>query len=642
MGILDKIKGQNSDQAKENNQVSSEFKSIVIDTSNVVKEIKNIATANRLQPLELGFKLLSVTTYYSDEKNENHAMNQEEMALFLDDGFLLNPDLKITQNYRVEIYKVGTETIPLPHLPEITLSGNKNLTKIIATISQSHDVAYSSELEQRIIDDIQMKKIKTGILVGIRDQNMYKEVKKIVATIHVNGFLDKNHSFIVCSGVDEIAPVNDNLILHYKKKVNAKNSDGKVDYSKRGFILAVEKDECVLEYIKPQTGTSGRNCRGVFISVPEPRISHTEVINISENLTKKESETSIKYIANRGGYVNFEKGLYDIQEHMEINEISFKSTGSIDASLDSNIKINIKETDILKDAIGAGMSVETAEVHVQGNVGSGARVKAKIVEIGGQTHQSSYIEADKIIITVHHGEANGQDVQIERLESGKVIADTVYVKHMTGGEIIAKVIKIDNLMSNAKIIASEKIEIVELKGSNNKLIIDPSVTKEFHEMIESITKKIEQLEEELKAYPRQLSSKKEYIDKNKPMAEMVKEKIMELKRNNVEPPVTLFAKVKDFQEKVMEYNTFLQTFKEKKEELREYKNELSGVQNKVFLAKIINHSTWREFNEVRFKLIYPPRDMTYNPQENEISREISLKDLGGEYRIMRSSEYSHS
>lgn len=642
MGILDKIKGQNSDQAKENNQVSSEFKSIVIDTSNVVKEIKNIATANRLQPLELGFKLLSVTTYYSDEKNENHAMNQEEMALFLDDGFLLNPNLKITQNYRVEIYKIGTETIPLPHLPEITLSGNKNLTKIIATISQSHDVAYSSELEQRIIDDIQMKKIKTGILVGIRDQNMYKEVKKIVATIHVNGFLDKNHSFIVCSGVDEIAPVNDNLILHYKKKVNAKNSDGKVDYSKRGFILAVEKDECVLEYIKPQTGTSGRNCRGVFIPVPEPRISHTEVINISENLTKKESETSIKYIANRGGYVNFEKGLYDIQEHMEINEISFKSTGSIDASLDSNIKINIKETDILKDAIGAGMSVETAEVHVQGNVGSGARVKAKIVEIGGQTHQSSYIEADKIIITVHHGEANGQDVQIERLESGKVIADTVYVKHMTGGEIIAKVIKIDNLMSNAKIIASEKIEIVELKGSNNKLIIDPSVTKEFHEMIESITKKIEQLEEELKAYPRQLSSKKEYIDKNKPMAEMVKEKIMELKRNNVEPPVTLFAKVKDFQEKVMEYNTFLQTFKEKKEELREYKNELSGVQNKVFLAKIINHSTWREFNEVRFKLIYPPRDMTYNPQENEISREISLKDLGGEYRIMRSSEYSHS
>ncbi|WP_156790517.1 flagellar assembly protein A [Sulfurospirillum barnesii] len=643
MGIFDKIKGQTSDKTTEVSQVSPEFKSIIIDTNNVLKEIKNVATANRLNSSDLAFKLLKIITYYSDEKSENHEMTQEEMSLLLDDSFLLNPNLKITQTYRVEIYKIGQEETPMAHLPEITLSGNKNLTKIIATVAQSHDVTYSSDLEQRMIDDIQIKKIKTGILVGIRDHNMYQEVKKLVAMIHVNGFLDKNHSFIVCAGVDEIAPINDNLVFHYKKKMNAKSSDGKVDYSKRGFILAVEKDECILEYIKPQAGTPGRNCRGVFIAVPEPRVSHTEVITTTEHITKKESETSIKYIANRGGYVNIDKGTYDIQEHMEINEISFKSTGSIDASLDSNIKINIKETDILKDAIGAGMSVETAEVHVQGNVGSGARVKAKVVEIGGQTHQSSYIEADKIKVTVHHGEANGQDVEIERLEGGKVIADTVYVKHMTGGEIIAKVIKIDNLMSNAKITASEKIEIAEFKGSNNKLIIDPSVTKEFNEMIASINKKIEVLEEELKAFPRQLTSKKEFIDKNKPMAEMVKEKIMELKRNNVEPPITLFAKVKDFQEKVMDYNAFLQIFKDKKEELREYKEELNGVQNKVFLAKIINHSTWKEFNEVRFKLIYPPRDMTYNPKENEIIREISLKDMGtGEYRIIRASEYSRS
>ncbi|AFL68506.1 putative polymerase with PALM domain, HD hydrolase domain and Zn ribbon [Sulfurospirillum barnesii SES-3] len=643
LGIFDKIKGQTSDKTTEVSQVSPEFKSIIIDTNNVLKEIKNVATANRLNSSDLAFKLLKIITYYSDEKSENHEMTQEEMSLLLDDSFLLNPNLKITQTYRVEIYKIGQEETPMAHLPEITLSGNKNLTKIIATVAQSHDVTYSSDLEQRMIDDIQIKKIKTGILVGIRDHNMYQEVKKLVAMIHVNGFLDKNHSFIVCAGVDEIAPINDNLVFHYKKKMNAKSSDGKVDYSKRGFILAVEKDECILEYIKPQAGTPGRNCRGVFIAVPEPRVSHTEVITTTEHITKKESETSIKYIANRGGYVNIDKGTYDIQEHMEINEISFKSTGSIDASLDSNIKINIKETDILKDAIGAGMSVETAEVHVQGNVGSGARVKAKVVEIGGQTHQSSYIEADKIKVTVHHGEANGQDVEIERLEGGKVIADTVYVKHMTGGEIIAKVIKIDNLMSNAKITASEKIEIAEFKGSNNKLIIDPSVTKEFNEMIASINKKIEVLEEELKAFPRQLTSKKEFIDKNKPMAEMVKEKIMELKRNNVEPPITLFAKVKDFQEKVMDYNAFLQIFKDKKEELREYKEELNGVQNKVFLAKIINHSTWKEFNEVRFKLIYPPRDMTYNPKENEIIREISLKDMGtGEYRIIRASEYSRS
>ena len=640
MGLFDKIKGKSADGTQQQ-EGSSDFKSIVIDTLNVIKELKNVAVANHLKSEDLAFKLLSTTTYYSDEKSENNEMTEEEQKLLYDDTFLLNPNLKLAQHYRIEIYKSEDQEDEHTPLPDITLSGNKSLTKIIAMVAKSNDVRYTPQLEEKMIHDIQVKKIKAGILVGIRDQNMHKEVKKIVANIRVNGIIDQNQTFVVCQGVDEIPSINDDLIFHYKKKINAKSSDGKVDYSKRGFILAVDKDECIIEYIKPQLGTSGRNCRGAFIAVKEPRKSSDTSILITPNLTKKESETSVKYIANRGGYVNFDKGTYDIQEQMEINEISFKSTGSIDASLGSNIKINIKEKDILKDAIGAGMSVETTEVHVDGNIGSGAKIKAKIAEIGGQTHQSSYIEADKIIIAVHHGEANGIDIEIDRLEGGKVIGDTVHVKHMAGGEIIAKVVKIDNLLSNGKITASEILEVTELKGSNNKFIIDPSVTKEFNTMIDSINGKIEKLEEELKAYPRQLSSKKEFIDKNKPMAEMVKEKILELKRNGVEPPVTLFAKIKDFQEKVVDYNTFLQTFKDKKEELQEHREELNQVQNKVFTAKIINHSAWKEFNEIRFRLISPPKDITYNPKEHEIAREITLKDMGnGEHRVMRSAEYN--
>ena len=641
MGLFDKIKGKNTDGTQESDGATSDFKSIVIDTLNVIKELKNVAVANHLKMEELTFKLLSVTTYYSDEKSENNEMTEEEQKLLYDDTFLLNPNLKLAQHYRIEIYRVEDQENDHTILPDITLSGNKNLTKIIAMVAKSNDVRYTSQLEEKMIHDIQVKKIKAGILVGIRDQNMYKEVKKIVANIRVNGIIDQNQTFVVCQGVDEVPSINDDLIFHYKKKINAKSSDGKVDYSKRGFILAVDKDECIIEYIKPQLGTPGRNCRGAFIPVKEPRKTNDAPILITANLTKKESETGIKYIANRGGYVNFDKGTYDIQDQMEINEISFKSTGSIDASLGSNIKINIKEKDILKDAIGAGMSVETTEVRVDGNIGSGAKIKAKIAEIGGQTHQSSYIEADKIMIAVHHGEANGSDVEIDRLEGGKVIGDVVHVKHMAGGEIIAKIVKIDNLMSNGKITASEILEVTELKGSNNKFIIDPSVTKEFNAMIDSINVKIEKLEEELKAYPRQLSSKKEFIDKNKPMAEMVKEKILELKRNGVEPPVTLFAKIKDFQEKVVDYNTFLQTFKDKKEELQEHREELNQVQNKVFSAKIINHSAWKEFNEIRFRLISPPKDITYNPKEREIAREITLKDMGnGEHRVMRSAEYN--
>lgn len=637
MSLFDSLSGNEKTNQKEKNL----FEPIIIETTNVTRELKAIAATHKLKPTELSFKLLKVTTFYSDEKNDEKEVDEKEKKLFLDDAFLLNPTLKLFQHYKIEIYKPDKEESTVV-LPKISLSANKNLTKVVALIAKDPMVNFNPKLEEKIIEDIHIKKIKAGILVGIRDEQMYKEVKRIVASVRVNGLVEQDYSFVVCQGVDEVQPIHDNLVFHYKKKIDAqKTKDGRIDHSKRGFISPVEKDECVIEYIKPQTGTPGRNCRGVFLPVKEPRKDKDIPINTTANIVKKENDTSVKYIAMRGGYVNVDKGVYDVRDQMEINEISFRSTGSIDASINSNITINIKEKDALKDAVGAGMNVETKELNVEGNVGSGAKIKAKIVNIGGATHQSSYIESDKITISVHRGEANGQEIMIDRLEGGSVNGENVHIKTMIGGEVVGKYVKIDVLMSNAKITASEIIEITELKGSDNKLIIDPSITKEFNEEIESVNKKIAVLEEELKAYPRQLANRKDIIDKNKPMAQMVKDKITELKSSGVEPPITLYAKIKDFQEKVTKYNFLLQTFKDKKEQLSEFKQELNAIQTKVFSAKIINHSLWKEYNEIRFRLISPPKDITYNPRDKEPTREMMLIDKGdGEYAIVRSNEYS--
>lgn len=81
------------------------------------------------------------------------------MNLVLDDSFLLNPAVKFRQRYRVEIFK-SKDDDDSENIPQITLSGNKSLTKIIATVAKSHDVQYSSKLEQDMIDDIQIKKLK--------------------------------------------------------------------------------------------------------------------------------------------------------------------------------------------------------------------------------------------------------------------------------------------------------------------------------------------------------------------------------------------------------------------------------------------------------------------------------------------------
>jgi len=634
-------KSSDNNDKKQTDKTSDDFTSVIIDTQNINDEIKNIATSHNLDPKELSFRVLKVTTSYKTHKGEEFKnLSEKDKGIFNDNDFLLNPDLKIRQHYKVEIFKksdVSQDEI----IPEIILSGNKSLTKVVATIKKNLDVKYFSKLEQKIIEDINTKKVRSNILVGIRDKNMHKEVKKIVSSIRVKNFLETDHMFIVCQGLDKVSAVDDKIIYHYKNKVKTKDRQGKVDYSRRGFILAVSKGETVIEYIKPQSGIPGKNCQGRFLSVKEPSTSNQTDINHTENIIKKEDDSKILYIANKNGYVNFENGTYDIQDKMEIESVDFKSTGSIETDLNADVKINIKESDIFKDAIGPGMSVETSELHVEGNIASGASIKAKIVEIKGQTHKTANIEADNVKIAVHRGNVNGKNIEIGRLEGGFVSGENIKIKSVIGGEIVGKNIYIEELTSNASIKASNLVDIKKVKGNNNKLSIDPTATKQYSQKIEDIKNEIIKLSISIKPIPKILEAKKRVIETNKSVVEDIKNKIVELKNGGKIPPISLLGKIKEYQKMINNYNHILRDFKEKKQKISYLNKELQSAQDQIFSAKIINHGVWKEFNEVKFKLIYPPVEITYNTKENEIIREITLQKIENEkFEIKRSSEYS--
>ena len=73
-------------------------------------------------------------------------------------------------------------------------------------------------------------------------------------------------------------------------------------------------------------------------------------------------------------------------------------------------------------------------------------------------------------------------------------------------------------------------------------------------------------------------------------------------------------------------------------ELAALKDELVGMESIIFDAKIINKDRWTELNEVKFRLIEPPVDVTYSTKENEIARVMSLKAGINGYEIKRSNE----
>ena len=113
---------------------------------------------------------------------------------------------------------------------------------------------------------------------------------------------------------------------------------------------------------------AGRNLKGELIPVQEPKETNKQELQIGENIEIKEDASSIKYIAKVAGYVSEEGGKYDVKEELDVNEATIKTTGSIEAGLDSDVVINIREQDTFKDAVGADIKIETSVINIKGNI----------------------------------------------------------------------------------------------------------------------------------------------------------------------------------------------------------------------------------------------------------------------------------
>lgn len=594
-----------------------------VETANPYGEILNLAKHFGVDSKFIDFDIMEIKTECKVVgESQPRQVPAEKLNIFDDDKFFVEKVESIKQNYLVKFY--DTRQVKPTPLPNVAINANKNLTKILATVSQNADTVYFKEFDKKLINFIYKKLIKVGILVGIRNKTMLEEVAKIYSVLRVKEFIDKDYSFVVTAGVNVNPSADDALVFHYKNKNKSTDENDKIDYSNRGYLLGVTENELIFEYVKLREGANGRDVRGKLLPTQKAKATIAKMPEHTENIYSKEDEEGIKFFSKKSGYVQEEKGVFDIKDELDVNEISFKTTGSVDTGLDTNVTLNVKEKDLTKDAIGTGMTVEANEINIEGNVAANAVVKANKVVIGGQTHAKALIEAKDAKIAVHIGSFDGEYVEIDRLEGGKVKAKKVVIKSAIGGEIIAESVIIDTLVSNSNIIIADTLEIKKLKGVNNKILVDFSMIKNTGEQINERMAKIKAIREQIVKMPRTLESKRCVIEENKGPINVIKAKIEELKSTNNTPPVTFMKKLKEYQQLVHEYNALLKEFREKKAAIAELKSEIANIQDGIFSSKVINHSNWREFNEIKFRLVDPARDITYSTRENEIARVITI------------------
>ena len=592
--------------------------SAVIDTENVYEDLKVAAKASMVNVSDVDVDILSIRTSYI--MGSENAVIVDNIAIFDDDEFFLNPTLQIEQSYKVRYYDKTVTSKPI--LPKISIAANKTLTRIRAKVFATENLKYSPDLAVEIENAINRELLKYNFLIGIRNANLKIESRRIASIIRVNGGLNEDIVFDVAYGIDAKYPIDDALLYHYKDK----NKD---DNDPNASVLSIVKEgEIVIEYVKSHPGRNGRNLKGELIPVNEPKNENMADIKTTDKIEKIEDDDGIKYIAKAQGYISEEGGVYDIKEKLEVDAVNLKTTGSIDAGLDNDITINVTEADAMKDAIGAGMKIEASTLNVQGSVAESAYIKTKSVKIGGLTHAKSTIESVDAEIATHLGTLIcSNEAKIDRLEGGSVEAKIVHANSVLGGEITGEEVYINELASNCTITAARLVVINILRGNDNKIIIDITKIKEFADSLKVYTEQKQALSREVYKLTENLKEKKGLINANTSSINYVKQRVEEISRTGADAPISLLNKLKDYQALVYEYNTLAKQYKAKKEHLDEAIAGLEKIQSMIFESKVVNKGRWLELNDIKFQLIEPRKTIDYVTKENELSKVIMIKHL---------------
>ncbi|MGE4397539.1 MAG: flagellar assembly protein A [Sulfurimonas sp.] len=604
-------------------QLPKTIRPTVVKTQNVAKEIIELAKRNGVSPASLDFDILEIETYTRTNKDKMESdweeASVEELHKLDDATEILNHLFEIKQVYEIEIYSKEENSIFKDF--HAAVGANATKCKIYLSIKAGSQVLTSPRFEDEFLNYINKSKIRAGILVNIFDEMVKDVVSRVSALAKVDGIIkyDKNQTILIADAYEPTPTINDQLITHYDKEVETNHND-RVDYSKRGFIHSVLDGDILMEYIKPKKGKAGRNCRGEFLEPPEPEINHAPDFNVDDTIEVIENKENIIYKAKASGYISMEGNTYQIKSEMDVGEISFKTTGSISTGLDSDVSISVKENDSQKDAIGSGMEVEVSEIDIKGNVGPNAKVRAKRATIEGQTHKSSHIKANDLTINVHKGTAVGDNIKITRLEHGTVEGKKVEIVQAVGGNIRAKDIDIGICASYVKATASRYIEIKKLQGSENVFTIDPLLQKDKKEGFGENQDEINQLRTSVEEIKKEVEKYKKLVKDNTASFNDVKKRLMHYKQNGIKMPAAFLTKYKQFHKAQEHLENITNEYKVKNDKLLLLTTKTASFQDNITDARIINRDRWVGHNELIFKLIEPPIELSYKPQEDSMEK----------------------
>lgn len=569
----------------------------IADCEEPQKELLRVAKERNLDPNILEIKFQEVFYFVKTEASPHfEEMRESELGFLDNDEFLLRADVEIRQRFAL-IIELKEE-----RKYSFSLRFSKDLRELFFTFHKDSMTSYSTPFLEELYSRIQAQKAIIGAF--FRDEIKERErIALLLRDISKLGKLDRDYSILLSQSIGGGRCVEPTLLLDFQK-----------DPSLGGRFPVVREGMRLATFLKPRSGEAGRDCKGNYIVPKEPSLPPENPLKIGSGIRFSEDSDKCEYFAEESGYLIYENYNLSITQILELPEVELRGTGSLLGGLDAPTTVIITQNDPMREALGDGAKIEAQNVEIKGNIGSASEIQAKNLTILGQTHQNSKIFATQAMISIHKGSLEAKEANITRFEAGVVRAKIARIEHARGGKIYAREIYIENLYSNLQAFAAEKIEVSEFLGEDNKFTISPKSDPELEERIDTLLRELHELTLTLRVKIKEFNDEVKEVKSLKGAADKIKAMIEENKKEGVKTPDYLHEKLQNYIHLVR----FIQAHKSEIDRLQKERerinSELVEIQAPTLKGYLWSKKGWNGYNEVRFRLVAPVKEVFLAPK----------------------------
>ncbi|WP_024953493.1 flagellar assembly protein A [Sulfurospirillum arcachonense] len=613
------------------------IKPVKVITDNVSEELRHVASENSILDSTLRIEINSITTLVQTADTDFVEVAKDALNTYKEEKSLRDNTLEFKQQYDIKIKSKRTDYTFKDVYSEIEFEENDTLAYLV--IKQGSRLKYEDGLYDGFLEYITEQKLRANIMLYLFDidyESTIKEFVNLVQKITLMTFKE-DKKILIAKSVNATDGVVSKLIKNIEEKsdVQTKDSTGKVDHSNRGVFINCTQDEQLFEFIKPQQGEHGRTCKGDIIEAQTINLDDAPTFTVDDSIEVQDSLENIKYLSTKNGFLIKNANQYSVINNLEIDEISFKTTGTINADLDADITINVTKNDPLEDAVAEGMHITVKHLVVRGNVGPNTKIKTDDISIGGQTHNRSSIKCIDADIKQHRGKIIGREIKINTLEGGEVVADKAIIEHAVRGKIKAKTIQIGTLGSNVTMESPEYIQVDMITGGENTFVIDTSIVSAFDEEKKAKIDYGQKLKDELKLLLASLKESAEKVQKNLAPCKKIQAMILKNKNEGVNIPDVLIKNLKSCKAMMARYKKFKEDVADKKNQLEKAKSGQLESNLAIFDAKIVVKKPIKGFNSIVYRLSNPDREIVLKTDKSMSKPTFKIReDYNGVLKIV--------